>query len=337
MDKVMRGAMNGLADSLDPDSAYLSPDEVRQAESGAPLPAGDPGIELTRQYYLRVLAARDNSPAFKAGLRTGDYVRAINNVPTRDMNVWEGMRALRGAAGSKVTLTIFRGNAADPHVVVLTREAQPPLDVTGRIAAPGVGYLRVPSIGPRTVEQVKSQVAELTGSGAAKLVVDIRRTSNGTYEQGLALARLFVAKGTLAMRETKGAAVRDTIAAGPGDGSIVLPAVLLIDNGTSGAAELFASALNGNQRADLVGERTIGRAGIQKLIKLPDGSGLWLTTVRYLTPAGNPLHEKGLEPTVAVEGSEVEFGQPGPATDTALDKALEHLARPAGLAEKKAA
>jgi carboxyl-terminal processing protease len=337
IDKVMRGAMNGLADSLDPDSAYLSADEVKQVESGAPLPSGDTGIELTRQYYLRVLAARDNSPALKAGLRTGDYVRAINDVPTRDMNVWEGMRALRGAAGSKVTLTIFRGNAADPHVVVLTREAQPQLEVTGRIAAPAVGYLRVPSIGPRTVEQVKSKIAELTGSGAAKLVVDIRRTSNGTYEQGLALARLFVAKGTLALRETKGAAVRDTIAAGPGDGSVALPAVLLVDNGTSGAAELFASALNGNQRADLVGERTIGRAGVQKLIKLPNGSGLWLTTVRYLTPAGNPLHEKGLEPTVAVDGPEVEFGQPGPATDTALDKALERLAQPAGLAEKKAA
>jgi carboxyl-terminal processing protease len=337
MDKVMRGAMNGLADSLDPDSAYLSPDEVKQAESSAPLPAGDPGIELTRQYYLRVLATRDNSPAFKAGLRTGDYVRTINDVPTRDMNVWEGMRALRGAAGSKVSLTIFRGNAADPHVVVLTREALAPLDVTGRIATPGVGYLRVPAIGPRTVEQVKSQVANLTGGGAAKLVIDIRRTSNGTYEQGLALARLFVARGTLAMKETKGVATRDTIAAGPGDGSIVLPAVILIDNGTSGAAELFASALYGNQRADLVGERTIGRAGIQKLIKLPDGAGLWLTTVRYLTPAGTALHEKGLEPTVAVEGPEVEFGQPGPATDAALDKAIEHLTQPGTLAEKKAA
>ena len=337
IDKVMRGAMDGLADSLDPDSAYLSPEEVKQAESGAPLPAGDPGIELTRQYYLRILATRDNSPAFKAGLRTGDYVRAIDDLPTRDMNVWEGMRALRGAAGSKVTLTIFRANAADPHVVILTREAQPPLVVTGRIAAPGVGYLRVPSIGPGTAEQIKSQVATLTADGATKLVVDIRRTSNGTYEQGLALARLFVAKGTLAMREAKGVATRETIAAAPGDGAIVMPAVLLIDNGTSGAAELFASAVNGNQRADLIGERTIGRAGVQKLIKLPDGSGLWLTTVRYLTPAGKPLHEKGLEPTVAVDGPEVEFGQPAPVADAALDRALEYLAKSDRLAEKKAA
>ncbi len=350
IDKVMRGAMNGLVDSLDPDSAYLSPDEVKQAEGGAPAPAGDLGIELTRQYYLRVLAARDNSPAAKAGLRTGDYVRAINDIPTRDMSVWQGMRALRGAVGSKVTLTIFRGNAADPHVVSMIREALSPLDVTGRIAAPGVGYVRVSSIGPRTADQMKSQIAEVGKNGATKLVIDIRRTASGSYDQGIALARLFVAKGTLALRETKGAPAKDTIAANPGDGAVTLPAVVLMDNGTSGAAELFASALNGNQRADLVGEHTIGRTGIQKLVKLPGGSGLWLTTVRYLTPAGTPLHEKGLEPTVSVEGPEVEFGQPAPSTDTALEKAIEHVqlvpvaaaarvarVAPVWLAEKKAA
>jgi carboxyl-terminal processing protease len=253
------------------------------------------------------------------------------------MSVWQGMRALRGAVGSKVTLTIFRGNAADPHVVTLTREALTSLDVTGRIAAAGVGYVRVPAIGPRTADQVKSQVAEVTKNGATKLVIDIRRTTSGTYDQGLALARLFVAKGTLALRETKGAPARETFAAVPGDGSISLPAVLLMDNGTSGAAELFASALHGNQRADLVGEHTIGRAGVQKLVKLPGGSGLWLTTVRYLTPSGNPLHEKGLEPTVAVEGPEVEFGQPAPTADIMLDKAIERVQAPQVLAEKKAA
>jgi len=291
-------------------------------------------------------------PAARAGLRTGDYVRAINDVPTRDMSVWQGMRALRGAVGSKVTLTIFRGNAADPHVVTLSREALAPADVSGRIATPGVGYIRVPAIGPRTADQVKAQVADISKSGATKLVIDIRRTASGTYDQGLALARLFVPKGTLAQRETKGVATKDTIAANAGDGSISLRAVLLMDNGTSGAAELFASALSGNQRADLVGEHTVGRAGVQKLVKLPGGSGLWLTTVRYLTPAGAPLHEKGLEPTVQVEAPDVEFGQPAPAGDIMLDKAIEQVqiapapaarvARatpptPVWLAEKKAA
>jgi len=331
VDKVMKGAMHGLADGLDPDSAYLTADEVKQVESGAPLAPGGIGLELTRQYYLRVIAARDNSPAAKAGLRTGDYIRAINNMPTRDMSVWEGVRALRGAPGSKVSLTVIRGNAADPHVIDLTREADPQPAVTSKIAAPGIGYLRVAGIGANTVSQVKSHVAELTKGGAGKIVIDIRRTTSGTYDEGLTLARLFVGKGTLAMRETKGGP-RETIAAGSGDGSIATPTALLIDTGTSGAAELFASALAGNQRADLIGEHTIGRAAQQKLIKLPDGAGLWLSTSRFLTPSGAQLHEKGLEPTVAVDEPDVtEFGALPPAGDPILEKAIERLS------EKKAA
>jgi carboxyl-terminal processing protease len=323
--KVMNGAMNGLADSLDPDSAYLSPAQVKQVESGAPLPAGDVGIDLTRQYYLRIIAVRDGSPSARAGLRTGDYVRAINDKPTREMSVFEGMRTLRGAPGSKVKLTIIRGSASDPHLVEVTREAPPVSDVTGRLAAPGVGYLRIAAIGPKTADQAKAQAAELTKAGAASMIVDVRRTSGGQPDLGVALARLFVASGTIAMRETKGLE-RETIAARPGDGAITVPTTLLVDTGTSGAAELFASALLGNKRAELIGEHTIGRAAQQKLVKLPDGSGLWLTTTRYLTPAGEPLHEKGLEPTVTVDQPDVEFGQPAPADDPVLDKALERIA-----------
>lgn len=331
LDKVMKGAMHGLADGLDPDSAYLTPEQVRQVESGAPMSPAGVGLELTRQYYLRVIAARDNSPAAKAGIRTGDYIRTINDQPTRDMSVWEGVRALRGTPGSRVTLTVIRGNAADPHVVELTRETDPPPTVTGRVAAPGVGYVRVAGIGPNSASQVKSQVAELSKAGAAKLIVDLRRTSTGSYDEGLALARLFVASGTLAQRESKNAA-RETIAAAAGDGSITMPTQLLVDTGTSGAAELFASALVGNKRADLIGEHTIGRVAQQKLVKLPDGAGLWLSMSRFLTPAGAQLHEKGLEPTVAVDEPDVlEFGAQPPAIDPILDKALERFA------DKKAA
>jgi len=325
VDKVMRGAMHGLADGLDPDSAYLTADEVKQVENNTPLAPGDVGIDLTRQYYLRVIATRDDSPAAKAGIRTGDYIRAINETPTREMSVWEGVRALRGAPGSKVTVTVIRGNAADPHVIDLVRTPIPTTDVTGRIAAPGVGYVRVVAISGGTVNRLRSQIQDLTKNGAAKLIVDIRRTSGGVPEHGLDLARLFVANGTLAMRETHGG-TKETIAAASGDGSITLPAVLLVDAGTSAAAELFASALAGNKRADLIGEHTIGRAANQRLVKLPDGAGLWLSTARYLTPTGAPLHEKGLEPTVAVDEPDVEFGQTPPPGDPVLDKALERLA-----------
>jgi carboxyl-terminal processing protease len=324
VDKVMRGAMHGLADGLDPDSAYLTADEVKQVENNTALAPGDVGIDLTRQYYLRVIATRDDSPAAKAGIRTGDYIRAIGEMPTREMSVWEGMRTLRGAPGSKVSVTVIRGNAADPHVIELVRTPIPANDVSGRIAAPGVGYVRVAAIGGTTAGKLRSQIQDLTKAGAQKLMIDLRRTSGGQLEQGIDLARLFVSDGTLAVREARGGA-KETIAAASGDGSITAPVVLLIDSGTSAAAELFASALVGNKRADLVGEHTIGRAAIQKLVKLPDGAGLWLSTARYLTPAGNPLHEKGLEPTVAVDEPDVEFGQTPPPGDPVFDKALERL------------
>lgn len=330
IDRVMRGAMRGLAEGLDPDSAYLTAQQVKQVESGTALPPAGVGIELTRQYYLRVIAARDNSPAAKAGLRTGDYIRAIGDSPTHEMSVWEGVRALRGAAGTKVSVTVIRGNAADPHVVELTREADQTNDVSGRIAAPGIGYVRVAGVGPKTAAQVKSQIADLTKNGAAKLVVDVRRTSTGTIDDGVALARLFVSSGTLAIRESKNTP-REPIVAASGDGSVTQPVALLIDTGTSAAAEIFAAALAGNQRADLIGEHTIGRAATQKLLKLPDGSGLWISTTRYLTPSGAALHEKGIAPTVVVDEPDVEFGQPAPTADPILDKALERLT------EKKAA
>lgn len=330
VDKVMAGAMHGLADGLDPDSAYLTEAEVKQLDTNTAAPVGDVGLDLTRQYYLRILASRDGSPAARAGLRTGDYVRAIGDRPTREMSVFEGMRRLRGAPGTKVSVTIIRGSASDPHVLELTREVAPTVEVTSKMVSPGIGYVRVAAVGTKTADQVKTQVADLAKAGAAKLIVDVRRASGGSLDGGLALARLFVASGTLASRETRGTP-NETIAARAGDGSVTLPTTLLIDTGTTGAAELFASALSGNKRADLIGEHTIGRAAQQKLVRLPDGSGLWLTTTRFLTPAGTPLHGKGLEPTIAVEDTEVEFGQPAPTSDPILEKALEQLA------EKKAA
>ena len=329
-DKVMDGAMHGLADSLDPDSAFLSAELVKQIEANAPVAAGDLGIDLTRQYWLRIIATRDGSPAAKAGLRTGDYVRLIGDTPTREMSVFEGMRRLRGAPGSKVSLTIIRGNTNDPHVVELTREAVPTVDATSRMAAPGVGLLRLAAFSPRTATQARAAVAELVKGGATRLLVDIRRASGGSNEAGIAVARLFVGTGTLAKREARGSEPT-SIDAATGDGSITLPLTILADNGTSGAAEIFASALLGNKRAEIVGEHTIGRAGEQKLVKLPDGTGLWLTSAKYLTPTGEALHGKGLTPTVPVDAPDVEFGQAEPTTDVILDKALERLT------EKKAA
>jgi carboxyl-terminal processing protease len=329
VDKAMEGALRGLADGLDPDSAYLDAKEVRAVAAGEAMPDGDVGIELTRQYYLRVIAARDGSPAAKAGLQTGDFVRAIDTKPTRDMSVFEGSRLLRGAAGSKVTLMVIRGSAAEPHDVVLVREKPAGPAVVSRLIGTDVGYLRVATFRNGSVEDLKKQTADLAKSGAKSLLIDLRHTAEGPLDNGVGAARLFVKSGTLAVKAGREKTDRVTIAAGPNDAITELPITMLVTSGTSGAAELFIAALDGNDRGDILGERTLGRAGVQKLVQLPENRGLWLTYAKYLTPKGDPIHGRGIEPDVRIEEPDVEFGTTRPEKDVMLDTALEHLRKKA--------
>ena len=322
VDKVMHGAMHGLADGLDPDSAFLDAQQVQALDKAAPAGEGQTGLEVTRQYYLRVIAARDGSPAARAGLMPGDYIRAIDGQSTRDTTVYEGERLLRGKPGTPVSLTVLRGSAAEPHIVEVVRENLPAAPVKGRIAAPGIGYLRIVEFDKATAGQIKSELASLTKAGASRLVIDVRGTAFGDAEAGLDAAKLFVKDAVLGYRQDRGKE-KDPFSSSAGDGGVTMPTTLLTDNGTSGAAEVFAAALWGNKRTTLIGERTFGRAAKQKLVRLPDGSALMLTHLVYLTPASVAIHERGLVPDIAVAQAEVDFGQPTPTEDPTLEKAIE--------------
>jgi carboxyl-terminal processing protease len=327
VDKVMDGAMRGLADGLDAESAYLVPAQVRAIEAGEKLPAGDVGLDLTRQYYLRVLATREGSPAARAGLEPGDFIRAIDTKPTRDLSVYDGTRLLHGEPGTKVSLLVIRGNAADPHVVELVREQAKLVPVSGRIINGTIGYVRIPAFAAGTSETLRNQVAELAKQGATRLILDVRQSSEGDLVNGLAAAGLFVPSGaTVAMKTTRDVQKAPVKNETPGQ-TITLPAVVLTDFGTAGPGELFAAALAGNDRAKTVGEHTVGRAGLQKLVKLPQGYGIWLTYSTFTTPKGDVIHEKGIVPNVTVDVPEREFGKaPDPATkDLILEKAIEVL------------
>ena len=325
MREAMRGAMRGLADSLDADSAFLTPEIVRTLESNAPAGAADVGVELIRQYYLRVVSARDGSPAARAGLRTGDFIRAIDGRPTRDMSAYEGARLLSGAPGSTVTLLVIRGNAAEPHEMPLVRERSTAPELTTRMAGPAIGYIRVAEFTADSPARLRQAAEALAKTGATRYIVDLRGTARGDIDFGVEAARVFVKSGTLAVRQTK-SGKESVAAAAAAPGTIDAPVALLVNQGTAGAAELFAAALDGNDRAELIGERTLGRAARQQLVKLPDGSGLLLSSTRYLTPKSAELHEKGLTPDVEVEQPVVEFGSVAPTGDPTLDKALERLA-----------
>ena len=329
-DLIMQGALWGLAEGLDPESSYLTADEVRLHDAGLDDADAGVGLTVTRQYYVQVVAARDGSPAALAGLRPGDYLRQIDGNPTRMMSTVRARQLLRGAPGSTVSLEIIRGNAAEPVTLDLERGEARSANVTSRIAAPGVGYLRIAEFDATTVGAVGTANETLAGQGAESLVIDLRGTATGSFEAGMATAELFTDADPLVMRESS--SERMPVARGPRQPSIAGPVALLTDFGTAGAAELFAAALSEAGRADTVGVRTAGRAAEQTLVRLPDGGGLLLSSARYLTASGEPIHRQGVAAAVPVQAPTVELDPAAPATldedpgDPVLERALDHLA-----------
>lgn len=331
-DKVFDGAMRGLAEGLDASSAYLPPAEVELIDKKTPLGDGDTGLVVTRQFYLRVLGVRDGSPAARAGIRSGDFVRAIDETPTRDMSAFTGTRLLRGAVGSKVRALVIRGNAAEPHEVSLTREkASPTVTTTAMSSKENIAIMRVNTFvagTAGTAAAMRGDAEKFQKLGAKAIVIDLRGVADGSYEEAIKAAQVFVGSGTVATRQGREATTKETITSTSGEAALKIPVVIIQDFGTSGPAEVFAMALAGNKRAELIGERTAGLAAEQRLVRLPENYGLWMTYRRYYTIAAGseaptPILERGVKPDVNVEGPTVEFGEPAPAIDEMLAKAIE--------------
>jgi carboxyl-terminal processing protease len=323
--KVMDGALRGLSDSLDPPSAYLSPREVEAIDAKAVLPPGRTGLTVTRQFWTRVIGVRDGSPADRAGLRTGDFIRMIDDKATRDLSAMAATNLLAGAPGSKVKLMVVRNNPGDPHEVTLTREALPAETVTSKKLAGGEPYVRVLSFATGAAAALRKQIDGLGATAAKGVIIDLRAIADGDVDEGIAAARQFIKTGPVATLAGRNDADKTVTSAAAGDGALAMPVVLLVSNGTANAAEVFASALVGAKRGTLVGEPTAGLAARQRLVRLPEGHGLWMTYARYLQADGKPLHGQGLRPEILVEPTFVPFGDPAPAGDPGLDKAVQKL------------
>ena len=250
--------------------------QVRQARRRRSGGTADVGITLTHQYYPRVVSARDDSPAARAGIRPGDFVRVVDLRPTRDMSAFEGQRLLAGAPGLKVELTVIRGSSASGTARGRARARN---TVHDRREEPhqgdGIGYLRIASFGRRAGDQLRprSRPSRRGRRSADYRCPQRRRRRLRRRRRGRPL--VCRVGNPCDSRVSSHGPGRDR--GREGRRRVTLPVTVLVDSGTSGPAEVFAAALAGNKRADLIGERTIGRTGSQELMKLPDGSGLWIT------------------------------------------------------------
>jgi len=301
MHQVTAGALHGLLDSLDPESAYLSPLEYKDYEErSAKDYKGAAGVALTKRFgYIGVIAVIPDSPAQKAGLRTSDIIEKIAGFTTSQMGIDQANLLLSGDPGSTVQLSVIRRGKAEPQEMELTLAKLPPPKLLEETIQGDIAYLRVESFPAGTTKQIREKLAQFDHQGAKKLILDLRDCATGDDQEGISTAQLFLASGTIAT--LKGQTVTPVIyTAEPGRLAWVQPMTVLIGNGTAGPAEIVAGAIGADKRGEVVGDRTYGTASMQKLIQLDDGAALILTVANYYTPAGKEIPADGVAPTVEV-------------------------------------
>jgi carboxyl-terminal processing protease len=322
MDTVMEGAIRGMMDALDPDSCYLTPEQYEAFQKPAGNEQAGIGIEVAKRYYLEVVAVLPGSPAEKAGLKPRDLLKSVDGVNTRATHVIAGESLLRGPAGSKVKLMVIRGRQPEPDEYTVVRETNPTLPVAYKMLPDFTGYIRIASFRKNVAEDVARGIEELEQEGATELVLDVRNSFGRIAEEGTHVAELFVSGGLAARLQGRSGEKTDLVLSSERvryDG----PLAVLLNRGSSGAAEILASAIQHAERAELVGERTSGRSAVQKAIPLGDGSALVLSVSQYWTPDEKALLGKGIEPSVEVREPVSGEGNIG---DPILEKALELLA-----------
>jgi carboxyl-terminal processing protease len=321
MDRVIEGAIRGMMDALDPDSSYLSPDEFAEFQNPKKTGLADIGVEVTKRYYLQVVAVLPGSSGEEAGLRPGDLLKSVDGHNTRDLSVAIGESLFEGTPGSNVELQVIRGRQPEPIELTITREVYSGDPVAYKMLTDSIGYIRIAEFRNGGTHKVARAVQQLTREGASELVVDVRNSFGRSAEEGARTGELFIPGGVAA---TLGARDGEKTELEMDPGRVIFKGrlALLVNWGSSGAAEILASAVGHAKRGELVGGKTSGRSGVQKLIALGDGSGLVLSVSQYWTPDGKPLIGQGLEPTVEVqEPSPSENGEGDPV----LEKAIEIL------------
>jgi carboxyl-terminal processing protease len=311
--KLMEGAVNGMLASLDPHSVYLPPEFFREMNVEISGSFGGLGIEITiSDDKLTVIAPIDDTPAFRAGMKAGDFIWKIDGKPTRGLTIGEAVKRMRGPAGTGVTLSVIRKNSPQPLVFKLVRAVIKIKSVKSRTLEPGYGYVRIAQFQERTGEEFATALEALrknNGGTLRGLVLDLRNNPGGLLDAAVAVAGRFVdgkaENGLIVATKGRQASANMDLTTGMNNKEPRYPVVVLINGGSASASEIVAGALQDHKRAVIMGTQSFGKGSVQTIFPMRGGAGLKLTTARYYTPKGRSIQAKGITPDIIVESGEV--------------------------------
>jgi carboxyl-terminal processing protease len=303
---------------------------------------GESGAVLTKRFgYIGVISILPDSPAQKSGLHLGDVIEKIAGFTTGEMAIDQAQLLLTGEPGTVVKLSVIRRGTTEPQDEQVTLARLPAPKIVEDKVKGDIAYLRVAEFNAGTAREIHDDLLQMNREGEHKLILDLRDCASGDDQEGISTAQLFLSSGTITT--LKGQTVTAVVSSA--DPTKVIwkdPVSVLIGNGTSGPAEIVASAIAGNHRGDTVGDRTYGTASMQKLIQLDDGSALILTVANYYTPDSKEIPVDGVTPTQPVipslDDAAVAANPPAPSSsqdDPVVKKAIDLLQNP--VSDRKAA
>lgn len=335
MHTVTVGALHGLLESLDANSTYFTPAEFAAYKSRQHEGTAQVGLDVSKRFgYATVVSVVPGSPAdTQAHIKDGDMIESIGGKTTRLMSLAMIRLQLEGKTGTEVKFGLIRpGGKPEPEEITLTRTqiVHPPLQVQ-QYENSSILYLKPGVLTRSRVDQVEARLRAMPKDGNAKVLLDLRDVAEGVPAQGIRLANAFLKSGTIASIEGQ-TVPKQTFTAEPSRFITDAPLVVLVNNGTAGAAEIVAAAVLDHKRGDVVGSRTFGEGVEQKTITLPNGAALLLTVAKYESPSGAKIQDKAVTPNIVVTktidqflAEEDDYAHPVSRPDDQLNKALEVL------------
>lgn len=307
--ELIESAINGMLTNLDPHSAYLNAESFKDMQVQTKGEFGGLGIEVTMENgFVKVVSPIDDTPAFKAGMQSGDYITDIDGEPVMGLTLGEAVKKMRGKVGTKINLTVRREGESEPLEIEIIRDIIQIKSVRHRIEG-NAGYIRITTFNQNTIDGVEDAVDEITEELGNKLigyVIDMRNNPGGLLDQAILVSDAFLDKGEIV--STRGREEDDTKRdnARSGDLAEGLPIIVLINGGSASGSEIVAGALQDHKRAIIIGTKSFGKGSVQTVIPLPDYAAMRLTTARYYTPSGRSIQAKGIEPDILVEQAKLE-------------------------------